>query len=117
MPPDAPARDAALIVIDVQEAIDDPRWGPRNNPDAEAIVAALLAAWRAEGLPIIHIRHDLTEPASPYRPERRVIVSSRAAPLEGETVIGKRRNSAFVARVSKACSMRSARRRWSSAAC
>ena len=24
--------DAVLIVIDVQEAIDDPRWGPRNNP-------------------------------------------------------------------------------------
>ncbi len=36
------AADTALIVIDVQNAIDDPRWavdGPRNNPDAEANIA------------------------------------------------------------------------------
>ena len=50
--------DATLIVIDVQEAIDDPRWGPRNNPGAEANIAALIAAWRTEELPIIHVRHD-----------------------------------------------------------
>jgi Isochorismatase family len=50
--------DAALIVTDMQEAIDDPRWGPRNNPGAEANIAALVAAWRAEKLPIIHVRHD-----------------------------------------------------------
>ena len=36
--------DAALLVIDVQMAIDDPKWGPRNNPGAEAAIAALLAA-------------------------------------------------------------------------
>ena len=29
--------DAALIVIDVQQAIDDPIWGPRNNIRAEAV--------------------------------------------------------------------------------
>ena len=31
--------DAVLIVIDMQEAIDDPRFGARNNLDAEANIA------------------------------------------------------------------------------
>jgi nicotinamidase-related amidase len=88
--------DVALIVIDVQHAIDDPRWGPRNNPGAEGAVAELLAAWRAEALPIFHIRHDSTEPFSPYRPDAPGHgFKPEAAPLPGETVIGKSANSAF----------------------
>ena len=78
--------DATLIVIDLQQAIDDPRWGPRNNPGAEEKIAALLAAWRAEGLPIIHIRHDSVEPGSPYAPMRPDTFQACATPLEGETV-------------------------------
>jgi nicotinamidase-related amidase len=89
--------DAALIVIDVQNAIDDPCWGPRNNPDAEAAIADLLAAWRAEGLPIFHIRHDSTNAASPYRPTGPGHgFKAMAQPLKGEIVIGKSANSAFV---------------------
>ena len=89
--------DAALIVIDVQNAIDDPKWGPRNNPGAEAVIADLLVAWRAEALPIFHIRHDSTEPFSPYRPNGPGhSFKPEAAPLAGETVIGKSANSAFV---------------------
>src|ERR1039457_3667667 len=59
---------AALIVIDLQKAIDHPDWGTRNNPEAEANVALLLAAWRSGGPPVYHIRHDSTEPESRYRP-------------------------------------------------
>ena len=55
-------------MIDVQQAIDHPSWGERNNPQAEANIAALLAAWRATGRPIYHVRHDSTEPQSHYRP-------------------------------------------------
>lgn len=89
--------DAALLVIDVQDAIDDPRSGPRNNPGAESVIAALLEAWRAEALPIFHIRHDSTEPASSGRPESPGDGFKReAAPLAGESVIGKSANSAFV---------------------
>jgi nicotinamidase-related amidase len=89
--------DAALIVIDVQDAIDDPRWGPRNNPGAEAVIAELLAAWRAEALPIFHIRHDSTEPGSPYRANSPGHGFKAAArPLAHETVIGKSAHSAFV---------------------
>ena len=89
--------DAALLVIDVQVAIDDPKWGPRNNPGAEAAIAALLAVWRAEGLPIFHIRHDSEQPGSPYRPDSPGhAFKPEAAPLPGEPVTAKRTHSAFV---------------------
>jgi nicotinamidase-related amidase len=58
---------AALLVIDVQNAIDAPYHatdGPRNNPDAEKRIACLLNAWRRADRPIIHIRHDSTFPGS-----------------------------------------------------
>jgi nicotinamidase-related amidase len=89
--------DTALLVIDVQIASDDPKWGPRNNPGAEAAIAALLAVWREEGLPIFHIRHDSDEPRSPYRPDSPGHpFKPEAAPLPGEPVMAKRTNSAFV---------------------
>jgi len=59
--------DAALLIIDVQKAIDHPSWGQRNNPDAEKNIAALLKLWRETGRPRYHIRHDSTEPQSHYR--------------------------------------------------
>ena len=89
--------DAALILVDLQLAIDDPRWGPRNNPQAERAIAALLAAWREEGLPIVHIRHDSVEPDSPYRPDRPShAFKPETAPRAGEAVVGKSAHSAFV---------------------
>jgi nicotinamidase-related amidase len=89
--------DAVLIVIDVQEAIDDSRFGARNNFNAEANIAALLAAWRAEKLPLVHIRHDSVEPDSPYAPHSPGhSFKLCAAPLAGETVVGKTATSAFV---------------------
>ena len=88
---------AALLVIDVQKAIDHPSWGRRNNPQAERNIAALLEAWRASGRPIYHIRHDSTEPASHYRPgQPGHDFKPEAAPLAGETVVAKRTNSAFI---------------------
>ena len=89
--------DAALLVIDVQHAIDHPDWGVRNNPDAEQKIAALLKAWRATGRPIYHIRHDSVEPASHYRPGQRVNeFKPEAQPVAGEVVIPKQTNSAFI---------------------
>ena len=83
--------DAALLVIDVQIAIDDPKWGPRNNPGAEAAIAALLAVWREEGLPIFHIRHDSDDPRSPYRPESPGHpFKPEAAPIDCDLVVHAR---------------------------
>ena len=88
---------AALLVIDVQKAIDDPKWGPRNNPGAEARIAALIEAWRRSGRALFHVRHDSTFPDSPYRPgQAGNDFKPDVRPLPGETVIAKRTNSAFI---------------------
>ena len=84
-------------MIDLQQAIDHPNWGIRNNPDAEKRVAQLLAHWRAHRWPVIHIRHDSQDPKSPYRPgQPGHAFKPQTAPLPGETVIAKRTNSAFI---------------------
>jgi nicotinamidase-related amidase len=91
---------AALIIIDLQKAIDDPRWatlGPRNNPQAETNAAALLAAWRAAGRPLFHVRHDSAEPYSTYRPGGPGHpFKPEVQPLPGEPVVAKTVQSAFV---------------------
>jgi nicotinamidase-related amidase len=88
--------DSALIVIDMQCAIDDPVWGARNNPQAEQAITLLLQAWRAESLPIVHVRHDSIEPRSPYRPGTPGHpFKPEAAPSKDEIVVGKTTPDAF----------------------
>ncbi|HXM40958.1 MAG TPA: cysteine hydrolase family protein [Bryobacteraceae bacterium] len=89
--------DAALIVIDLQRAIDHPNWGERNHPEAEKNVAALLQAWRRTGRPVYHIRHDSREPDSHYRPgQPGHEFKPETQPAAGEAVIAKKTNSAFI---------------------
>ena len=89
-----------LVLVDVMKAFDDRYWGARNNPDAEANVARLLAAWRGAKAPIIHVRHlqpgpdpewhffHEGDPGYEFKPE--------AMPLGDEPVITKGVNSAFI---------------------
>ena len=91
---------AALVVIDVQKAIDAPyhaTHGPRNNPAAEGQIGRLLTEWRGRQSVIIHVRHDSTSPESAYRPgQEGNSFKAEVAPLAGETVVPKTTNSAFI---------------------
>jgi nicotinamidase-related amidase len=89
--------NTALIPIDVQQAFDYPPWGRRNNPAMEANGQRLLAAWRASGRPLIHVRHDSViagsalqpgHPGNAFRPG--------FEPLAGEAVVSKSVNAAFI---------------------
>ncbi len=88
---------ATLMVIDMQKAIDHERFAGRNNPGAERRILHLLTAWRNRRRPIVHVRHDSAEAASPYRPGQPLHdFKPETAPLPGETVLPKRTNSAFI---------------------
>jgi nicotinamidase-related amidase len=91
---------AALVVIDVQKAIDASYHavhGPRNNPDAEQKIARLLATWRQDRRPVIHVRHDSTFPDSGYRPgQSGNDFKDEVAPAIAETIVPKTTNSAFI---------------------
>lgn len=56
----------ALIIIDVQKAFDNPALGRRDNPDAEANIGALVAAWQANGRPMVRVAHTDDDPSSAF---------------------------------------------------
>lgn len=89
--------NATLLVIDVQQGFLDASWGPRNNPDAEANIGRLIAAWRRGGRSVRHIHHSSRSAAGTFflgtaghdpKPE--------AAPAPGEPVYVKGVNSGFI---------------------
>jgi nicotinamidase-related amidase len=89
--------NTALIVIDVQEGMDDPRRPPRNNPAAEENMARLLAAWRGSDRPRFHVRHDALEPDHPFAPgQPGHPIKAIVAPLPDEPIVVKHVNSAFI---------------------
>ena len=65
-------KGSCLLLIDVQVGVDVlSHWGGptgrRNNPDAEAKMLRLLAAWRKANLQVAFTRHDSREAASPLK--------------------------------------------------
>lgn len=80
----------ALIIIDVQKLFNDPRWGRRNNPQAEDNIALLIKKWRESGFPIFHIQHVESEfkPAHEFK--------DFIKPLPNEPIIRKKVNSSFI---------------------
>lgn len=89
---------SALLLIDVQQGFDDLSWwGARNNPGAEANMARLLAAWRAAGRPVFHVKHNSRSPRSPLHPANvGNAIKPVVAPLPGEPVVEKEVNSSFI---------------------
>jgi nicotinamidase-related amidase len=87
-----------LLVIDMQMGMElrRARGRPRANPQAEDHVAALLALFRARGLPVFHVHHDDPDPASDFHPGGPGHAPLPCAvPLAGEVVLHKSGSSAF----------------------
>lgn len=90
-------KNAALLVIDVQKGLDAPTMGKRNNPNAEANMELLLKDWRSKSLPVIHVKHNSTEPESTLRPGLPGNeIKDFCKPLADEKLFEKTVNSAFI---------------------
>ena len=86
----------ALLVVDVQQAFeDDDYWGRRNNPACEANIAALVAEWRAQGRPVVFVRHDSDEDGSPLRPGEPGNALRPELTGEPDLLVTKQVNSSF----------------------
>ena len=87
---------AALLLVDVQRAFDDAGyWGARNNPACEDNIAALLAAWRRKGRPVVFVRHDSVEDGSPLAPGLPGNAFQDVITGEPDLLVVKHVNSAF----------------------
>jgi nicotinamidase-related amidase len=83
-------------VVDVQRGFDDAaHWGARNNQDCEPNVAALIAAWREAGQPIVFVRHDSDEPGSPLAVGQAGNDFKDVITGEPDVLVTKQTNSAF----------------------
>lgn len=90
--------NAALIIIDQQKGILQPRLGRRNNPSAEERILDLLGFWRRSGRPVIHVQHLSRSPDSVFWPEQSgVDFQERFLPQDGEWLIQKQVPDAFCA--------------------
>jgi nicotinamidase-related amidase len=90
-------QNAVLLLVDVQQAMLDPKMGERNNPDAETNIATLLQKWRETKRPIIHIKHNSVEPQSLLRPELPGnAIQEAVLPQGDEPLLTKNVHSAFI---------------------
>ncbi|MDZ4186241.1 MAG: isochorismatase family protein [Desulfuromonadales bacterium] len=86
-----------LIILDVQDAIDQPVWNDKSHPDYLAVIQRLLQFWRSNGWPVLHVKHDEKRPTSSYylhAPWNGI--KQEVAPIEGEAIIIKNENCAFI---------------------
>ncbi|MCJ1398881.1 hypothetical protein MMC11_002082 [Xylographa trunciseda] len=102
-----PLVNDVLLLIDIQVGFDHPTyWGSRrSNQSFETNVTKLLHGFRgAARSPIagtrpnvIHIYHKSLNPASPFHPSSDGInFQPYATPVQGEVIISKSVNSAFI---------------------
>lgn len=92
-------QNTALILIDIQKGFDEEEFwgGNRNNKDAEEKSAIILKKWRSLDLPIFHIVHSSQNPISRLHESHPGFeIKDEVKPIEGEPVIKKNVNSAFI---------------------
>jgi len=86
-----------LLIIDMQMGMTWPKSGVRNNPQAETVIAELLATWRERGAPVVHVRHMSRTPGSPFWPgQPGADFQPALKPLEREHVVEKNVPDAFI---------------------
>lgn len=87
----------ALLIIDMQKGMQSPTLPPRNNPQAEANIARLLAAWRDAGRPVVLVRHISRSPISVFAPgQSGAEFQETFSPLAHEHVVEKNVPDAFI---------------------
>lgn len=86
-----------LIILDVQDAINQPVWNGKNNPNYIDAIERLLAVWRARNASVIHIKHDEANPNSTYHTHSPWNgIQARVSPRADEKVVTKQQNCAFI---------------------
>lgn len=87
----------ALLIIDMQKGMLSPTLPPRNNAQAEANIARLLAAWREVDGPVVLVRHISRSPTSVFAPgQSGAEFQERFLPLPHEHVVEKNVPDAFI---------------------
>jgi Amidases related to nicotinamidase len=89
---------AALLVIDVQEAFNDPSWGLRNNPQCESNIARLQQYWREKDGVVLHVQHVSDDVDSLFYRDSPggVAFQPWTQPLPDEPVFEKMTDTAFI---------------------
>ena len=86
-----------LLPVDMQQAFDGPSWPCRWNGAVDRNGQAILDAWRSRGLPVIHVKHDSIDPGSTLRQgQPGNAFRPGFEPRDGEPVVAKSVNSAFI---------------------
>jgi nicotinamidase-related amidase len=89
----------ALLLIDIQLGLQEVDYygEERSNPQAETNCKKILKAFRAKNWPRFHIQHCSTNSESPLHPTKKGnTFNPLVKPKEGEPVIKKNVNSAFI---------------------
>ncbi len=93
--------NTALLLIDFQNdyysTYPAARWALSGTEAATANAAMLLAEFRQQGLPVIHVRHEFTSADAPFfTPESEgAKIHQSVAAVEGEPVILKHQINSF----------------------
>ncbi len=94
-------RNTALLLIDFQNdyfpGFKEARWPLAGAAAAAKQAAKLLSGFRANGFPIVHVRHENTTNDAPlFLPESKgAQIHPSVAPIDGEPVVVKRQANSF----------------------
>ncbi len=87
----------ALLVIDVQNAFNDKKWGERNNPNAEKNMNTILRVWREKNWKVFIVKHKSDHPSSLFfHGHKGYEVKEMIDQRNDDMIIEKKVNSSFI---------------------